>query len=170
MSTSTAETGAPAIPTNAPTVNLNVTESAAVEIKKFMASEEGLPETSGLRVRVVPGGCSGFQYSLNIDEQSREGDFVLNQRDIRLFVDMFSGQYLNGVEIDYVTGVMGSGFTFKNPNSTGSCGCGSSFTALSTTILVEGAVREFGELVPGFTHRSFVPRQFSLELVTRKGV
>ena len=66
--------------TTAPTVALNVTESAATEIKKFMASEEGLPETSGLRVRVVPGGCSGFQYSLNIEEQSREGDFILDEK------------------------------------------------------------------------------------------
>ena len=115
--------------TIAPTVTLNVTESAATEIKKFMGSEEGLPETSGLRVRVVPGGCSGFQYSLNIEEQSREGDFVMDEKGVRLFVDMFSAQYLSGVEIDYLTGVMGSGFTFKNPNSTGSCGCGSSFTA-----------------------------------------
>ena len=115
--------------TTAPTVALSVSESAAVEIKKFMASEEGLPESAGLRVRVVPGGCSGFQYSLNIEEQSREGDFILDENGVRMFVDMFSAQYLNGVEIDYVTGVMGSGFTFKNPNATGSCGCGSSFTA-----------------------------------------
>jgi iron-sulfur cluster assembly accessory protein len=115
--------------TTAPTVTLNVTESAATEIKKFMASEEGLPDTSGLRVRVVPGGCSGFQYSLNIEEQSREGDFIIDERDVRMFVDMFSAQYLNGVQIDYVSGVMGSGFTFTNPNATGSCGCGTSFTA-----------------------------------------
>ena len=115
--------------TTAPTVNLNVTEPAASEIKKFMANEEGLPETAGLRVRVVPGGCSGFQYSLNIEEDSRQGDFILDGKGVRLFVDMFSAQYLNGVEIDYVTNVMGSGFTFKNPNATGSCGCGSSFTA-----------------------------------------
>jgi len=115
--------------TTAPTVTLNVTESAATEIKKFMSGEEGLPESSGLRVRVVPGGCSGFQYSLNIEEQSREGDFILDEKGVRLFVDMFSAQYLNGVEIDYVSGVMGSGFTFKNPNATGSCGCGTSFTA-----------------------------------------
>ncbi|HKC65002.1 MAG TPA: iron-sulfur cluster assembly accessory protein [Pyrinomonadaceae bacterium] len=115
--------------TTAPTVTLNVTEPAATEIKKFMAGEEGLPETAGLRVRVVPGGCSGFQYSLNIEEESRQGDFILDAHGVRLFVDMFSAQYLNGVEIDYVTGVMGSGFTFKNPNATGSCGCGSSFTA-----------------------------------------
>src|SRR5438445_9585279 len=94
-------------PPAAPAVNLGVTEPAASEIKKFMASEEGLPETAGLRVRVVPGGCSGFQYSLNIEEDSRQGDFVLAEKGVRLFVDMFSAQYLNGIEIDYVTGVMG---------------------------------------------------------------
>jgi iron-sulfur cluster assembly protein len=110
-------------------MSLNVTDSAVVEIKKFMATEEGLPETCGLRVRVVPGGCSGFQYSLNIEEESRQGDCILNEKGVRLFVDMFSAQYLNGVQIDYVTGVMGSGFTFTNPNATGSCGCGTSFTA-----------------------------------------
>jgi len=121
-------TAAPAAPA-APSVSLSVSEPAANEIKKFMTSEEGLPETAGLRVRVVPGGCSGFQYSLNIEEESRQGDFVLDEKGVRLFVDMFSAQYLNGVEIDYVTNVMGSGFTFTNPNATGSCGCGSSFTA-----------------------------------------
>src|SRR5947209_17724724 len=126
MATQTIPTEAPS---NAPSMTMDVTESAVGEIKKFMAGEEGLPEAAGLRGRVVPGGCSGFQYSLNIEEDSRQGDFILDAHGVRLFVDMFSAQYLNGVEIDYVTGVMGSGFTFKNPNSTGSCGCGSSFTA-----------------------------------------
>ena len=129
MSANTTATTDTAPNLTAPAVSLNVTEAAATEIKKFMASEEGLPETSGLRVRVVPGGCSGFQYSLNIEEESRQGDFILDEKGVRLFVDMFSAQYLNGVVIDYVTGVMGSGFTFNNPNATGSCGCGSSFTA-----------------------------------------
>ncbi len=129
MSTQTASTGTPGVTPNAPTMTLDVTEAAIGEIKKFMASEEGLPEGAGLRVRVVPGGCSGFQYSLNIEEESRQGDFVLDQSGVKLFVDMFSAQYLNGVKIDYVTGVMGSGFTFTNPNATGSCGCGTSFTA-----------------------------------------
>ena len=115
--------------TQLPTMTLNVTEPAAGEIKKFMESEEGLPETAGLRVRVVPGGCSGFQYSLNIEEESRPNDNVIESNGVRMFVDMFSAQYLNGVEIDYVTNVMGSGFTFKNPNATGGCGCGTSFTA-----------------------------------------
>jgi iron-sulfur cluster assembly protein len=117
------------VATTIPTFTLELTEAAAEEVKKFMASEEGLPETAGLRVRVVPGGCSGFQYSLNIEEASREGDHVTETGGVRLFVDMFSAQYLNGVQIDYVTNMMGSGFTFNNPNATGGCGCGSSFTA-----------------------------------------
>jgi iron-sulfur cluster assembly accessory protein len=115
--------------TSAPTMVMEITDSAAEEVKKFMSGEEGLPETAGLRVRVVPGGCSGFQYSLNIEEESRQGDYILDEKGVRLFVDMFSAQYLNGVRIDYVSGMMGSGFTFTNPNATGGCGCGSSFTA-----------------------------------------
>ena len=113
----------------APSVELNVSQAAAEEVKKFMASEEDLPETAGLRVRVVPGGCSGFQYSLNIEEVSRQGDFIVEEHGVRLFVDMFSAQYLSGVTIDYTSNMMGSGFTFENPNSTGGCGCGSSFSA-----------------------------------------
>ena len=115
--------------TQIPTMTLGVTAAAAEEIGKFIAGEEGLPETAGLRVRVVPGGCSGFQYSLNIEEESKANDHVIESNGVRMFVDMFSAQYLNGVEIDYVTNVMGSGFTFKNPNATGGCGCGTSFTA-----------------------------------------
>lgn len=112
-----------------PTVELTVTENAAEEIKKFLAGEEDLPETSGLRVRVVPGGCSGFQYSLNIEEESKSGDFIVEKHGIKLFVDMFSAQYLNGITIDYTSNMMGSGFTFENPNATGGCGCGTSFSA-----------------------------------------
>jgi iron-sulfur cluster assembly accessory protein len=113
----------------APAMDIVLTNAAAEEIKKFMAGEEDLPATAGLRVRVVPGGCSGFQYSLNIEEDSRTGDFVLDKAGIRLFVDMFSAQYLNGVKIDYTSNMMGSGFTFDNPNATGGCGCGTSFSA-----------------------------------------
>lgn len=115
--------------TMTPDVTLNVTDPALAEIRKFMEAEEGLPAGAGLRVRVVPGGCSGFQYSLNIEEESRQGDFILDRDGVRVFVDMFSAQYLDGIEIDYVSNMMGSGFAFKNPNATGSCGCGSSFTA-----------------------------------------
>src|ERR1044071_6849258 len=127
MSTQTIPTETPNV--NAPSMDLDVTESAVTEIQKFMASEEGLPQTAGLRVRVVPGGCSGFQYSLNVEEESRQGDFLVEQHGIRLFVDMFSAQYLNGVTVDYTSNMMGSGFTFENPNAPGGCGCGTSFSA-----------------------------------------
>ncbi|MGB7200761.1 MAG: iron-sulfur cluster assembly accessory protein [Pyrinomonadaceae bacterium] len=113
----------------APSVELSVTAPAAEEIKKFFVAEDDLPETAGLRVRVVPGGCSGFQYSLNVEEESKSGDFILDQHGIKLFVDMFSAQYLSGVQIDYTSNMMGSGFTFENPNATGGCGCGTSFSA-----------------------------------------
>jgi iron-sulfur cluster assembly protein len=112
-----------------PTVEMTVTQNAIEEIKKFFAGEDDLPDTAGLRVRVVPGGCSGFQYSLNIEEDSRPGDFIMEKGGIKLFVDMFSGQYLNGITIDHTTNMMGSGFTFENPNATGGCGCGTSFSA-----------------------------------------
>ena len=101
-----------------PTVDLNVSESAAEEIKKFFEGEDDLTETAGLRVRVVPGGCSGFQYSLNIEEDSRQGDFLIERHGIRLFVDMFSAQYLNGVTIDYTSNMMGAGFTFAQIKET----------------------------------------------------
>ncbi len=113
----------------APSVELNVTDSAITEIKSFLTGEEDLPETAGLRVRVVPGGCSGFQYSLNIEEEPRQGDFIVEKQDVKLFVDMFSAQYLNGITVDYTSNMMGSGFTFENPNATGGCGCGTSFSA-----------------------------------------
>jgi iron-sulfur cluster assembly accessory protein len=108
-------------------MNLTITEAAAAEVKKFM-SEEELPAEGGLRVRVIPGGCSGFQYAMEIEEAPQEDDSVLDIKEIKVFVDMFSSQYLDNVEIDYVTSVMGSGFTFKNPNAAGGCGCGSSFS------------------------------------------
>jgi len=109
-------------------MNLSLTENATVEVKKFMEAE-GVNGVAGLRVRVVPGGCSGFQYAMNIEEAPAETDEVVDAGGLRIFVDMFSAQYLDSVQIDYVTSVMGSGFTFNNPNASGGCGCGSSFTA-----------------------------------------
>lgn len=107
---------------------IKVTPNAVAEVQKFM-QEQGAGEASGLRVAVLPGGCSGFQYGLNIEDEAQDDDEVLDLDGLRVFVDPFSGQYLSGVEIDYVTTMMGSGFTFNNPNATGGCGCGSSFTA-----------------------------------------
>ncbi|HKV40250.1 MAG TPA: iron-sulfur cluster assembly accessory protein [Blastocatellia bacterium] len=108
-------------------MELLLTETAVSEVKKFMEAESANNE-AGLRIRVVPGGCSGFSYSMQIEDAPRQGDEILDQAGLRVFVDMFSRQYLEGVQIDYVTSVMGSGFTFSNPNASGSCGCGSSFS------------------------------------------
>lgn len=108
-------------------MTITVTTNAVGEVRRFM-EEQGAAETAGLRVAVLPGGCSGFQYGLNIEDEAQDDDDILESNGLRLFVDPFSGQYLDGVEIDYVTTMMGAGFTFKNPNSSGGCGCGSSFT------------------------------------------
>ena len=108
---------------------LILTERAAAEVQKFIAQEQVPAETSGLRVSVLPGGCSGFKYSLNIEERALDDDMVQQVNGVRVFVDGFSAQYLAGVTIDYVSSMQGSGFTFNNPHATGGCGCGSSFTA-----------------------------------------
>ena len=107
---------------------ISVTPNAVAEVRKYM-EENGASEAAGLRVGVLPGGCSGFQYGLNIEDEPAEDDLVVESNGLRMFVDPFSMQYLGGVEIDYVTTFQGSGFTFNNPNATGGCGCGSSFTA-----------------------------------------
>ena len=113
--------------TNAMTVAL--TELAATEVRKFLKQENLSLESAGLRVSVRPGGCSGFEYGLDIEEDLREDDFLVTSHQVRLFVDPFSAQYLSGMLIDYHSSFQGSGFSFENPNATGSCGCGTSFSA-----------------------------------------
>src|ERR1700712_707298 len=112
-----------------PEIDLGVTANAGVEVKKFMDAEGVTAEQGGLRVSVQPGGCSGFKYSLVIEDRNAEDDFVIDNEGFKVFIDPFSAQYISGVPIDYVTSMQGSGFTFKNPNSSGGCGCGSSFSA-----------------------------------------
>ena len=83
--------------TAAPTVGPVLTDRAAEEVRKFIASEQVPVESAGLRVSVMPGGCSGFKYSLNIEERALDDDVVLDCNGVRVFVDGFSVQYLNGV-------------------------------------------------------------------------
>ncbi len=98
-------------------------------MRRFLA-EEGLgEETAGLRLAALPGGCSGFQYGLNVEEKPHEDDQVIVSEGVRVFIDPFSAQYVQGTEIDYVSSFQESGFTFNNPNATGGCGCGLSFSA-----------------------------------------
>jgi iron-sulfur cluster assembly protein len=106
---------------------VTMTGTAAEKVQDFI-QEHGAENGAGLRVAVLPGGCSGFQYGLNIEDGPEDDDEVIEIQGVPVFVDPFSAQYLDGVEIDYVTSFMGQGFTFRNPNATGGCGCGSSFT------------------------------------------
>ncbi len=108
-------------------MQITLTPTAVSTVEKFL-EDHGAGDDSGLRVAVLPGGCSGFQYGLNIEDEPEGDDEVFTLSGIRVFVDPFSAQYLQGIEIDYVTGMMGSGFAFRNPNAAGGCGCGSSFT------------------------------------------
>ena len=113
----------------APGVGIELTEEAAVEVRKFFDAEGLDPEGATLRVSVLPGGCSGFEYGLEVDEQAPEADDLsVECHGIRILIDPFSAQYLAGVRIGYHSSFKGSGFTFENPNATGSCGCGTSFS------------------------------------------
>ena len=109
-------------------VDVTLTDEAVKQIRGFLDAENVPEETAGVRVAVLPGGCSGFKYGLNIEELPLDDDIVVERKGLRVFVDAFSAQYLRGTTVDYVTGMQGSGFTFENPNATGGCGCGSSFT------------------------------------------
>jgi len=105
---------------------LQLTETAA-DMVKVGLRREGLVDHA-LRVAVVGGGCSGFQYSLHFDNSIRPDDTVVEQHGVRVVVDPTSAQYLQGTMIDYVQGLHGAGFKFLNPKATRTCGCGSSFS------------------------------------------
>ena len=108
-------------------MDLTLTPNAVKTVQGFLQQHGETPE-AGLRVAVLPGGCSGFQYDVDIDKGPDGDDEILERYGIRIFVDPFSAQYLEGIEIDYKTSLMGSGFSFRNPQASGGCGCGSSFT------------------------------------------
>ncbi len=106
---------------------VTLTATANEKVQDFI-KEHGVETQAGRRVAVLPGGCSGFQYGLNIEDGAETDDEILDIGGVKIFVDPFSAQYLEGVEIDYVSSMMGQGFTFRNPNAASGCGCGSSFT------------------------------------------
>ena len=108
--------------------NFVVLTDKAVEMVKDAMQREGLAGY-GIRVGVMGGGCSGFQYSMDFEENAKDGDVTLEQSGIKLYVDSMSSMYLQGVTIDYVQGLQGAGFKFNNPNAKNTCGCGSSFSA-----------------------------------------
>ena len=102
-----------------------VTEKAAAKLKEF-AKAEG-KEGYGFRIEVVPGGCSGYSYSMDFDNAAKDGDIVLTKHGMKVFMSKDSLDMLNGATVEYVDGLHGSGFKIENPNAKSSCGCGKSF-------------------------------------------
>ena len=117
---------APPSPDSLPALPVTLT-AKAVEMVKLTRQQEGMDDSFGLRVAVMGGGCSGFQYALDFDQEARPTDAVFEVDGLTVYVDPISARYLEGVTVDYVFGTTGAGFKFDNPKATGSCGCGHSF-------------------------------------------
>jgi iron-sulfur cluster assembly accessory protein len=106
---------------------VNLTPKALDAVRKMIA-KEGLSTDQGLRISVVGGGCSGFQYSLGFDGR-KDGDTLTVLDGVNVFVDEISLPYIAGTTLDYVEGLHNAGFRFDNPRASRTCGCGSSFSA-----------------------------------------
>lgn len=104
---------------------LTLTPNAITKVREIMATQDPLP--AGLRIGVVGGGCSGFQYSMAFENQPGMMDKVFNFGDLKVFVDATSLMYLQGCTVDYLETLEAAGFKFENPQVKSTCGCGSSF-------------------------------------------
>lgn len=109
-----------------PTTPLTLTGTAVEKVREIMATQDPLP--AGLRIGVVGGGCSGFQYSMSFENQAGMMDKVLSFDGLKVFVDATSMMYLQGCVVDYVETLEAAGFKFENPSVKSTCGCGSSFS------------------------------------------
>lgn len=106
---------------------LTLTQSAAEQVKSLIAqAPEGQP-VAGLRIGVESGGCSGMSYFMEYAAEKNPAEEVIEDKGVKIFLDPKAVMYLAGTEMDYNDGEFESGFTFKNPNETGRCGCGKSF-------------------------------------------
>jgi len=111
-------------PADVSSSTLNVTDKAAEKIKVLMEQEKKL----GLRISVEQGGCSGYQYVMELEDKSTDKDIVVEEKGIKIFVDKASMEKLSGANVDYVESLQGAGFKIDNPQAKSSCGCGSSFS------------------------------------------
>jgi len=106
---------------------VQLTETAVGKVREILDTQE--PKPAGLRIAVVGGGCSGFSYSMAFENTPGMLDKTYKFGELQLFIDQASLLYLDGVQVDYVETLEGSGFKFNNPNVKSTCGCGSSFSA-----------------------------------------
>ncbi|HEX8703830.1 MAG TPA: iron-sulfur cluster assembly accessory protein [Myxococcaceae bacterium] len=109
-----------------PLVPMRLTPGAIAQVKEVIKAQ-GF-EGYFFSIRVVPAGCSGLGYDLNLVKEAKPNDHVWEQDGVRITTDALSSKYLLGTEVDYVSSVTGSGFKFSNPNAKSSCGCGTSFS------------------------------------------
>ena len=126
-SVATAVSQTPASTTTEATKPMILTERAVLQVKEVMAEQK--LDGHYLTVRVVPAGCSGLGYDLNLVKETKQGDIVWEQDGVQIATDVMSTQYLKGTQVDYVKTDTSAGFKFENPNAKSSCGCGSSFSA-----------------------------------------
>ncbi len=105
---------------------ITLTESAIKAVDRFISSSD--KPTGGLRIEVTDGGCSGLSYGLRLEEKEKQDDTVINCGEVKVFVDPLSLPKLDGMSIDFLDSLDGSGFKFTNPNAVKSCACGSSFS------------------------------------------
>jgi iron-sulfur cluster assembly protein len=104
---------------------VTISEDAVGKLKEMIAQKEN--PNLALRIFVQPGGCSGFSYGMALDDTPLSDDVITESDGVRVFIDNFSSQHLQGAKIDYSDSLMGAGFTVLNPNAVSSCGCGHSF-------------------------------------------
>jgi iron-sulfur cluster assembly accessory protein len=109
------------------TIRPRLTENAVAQVKQVIQAQgyEGFY----FAMRVVPSGCSGLGYDLNLVKECKPGDQTWEQDGVKIAMDPMSGRYLSGTEVDYTSSLQGAGFKFKNPNAQSSCGCGQTFSA-----------------------------------------
>ncbi len=106
---------------------IELTERAADEVRQIV-KEKGFSEDTALRLGVAGGGCSGFEYVLDFTSDVKDSDTVMESQGLRVVVDEKSLSYLQGLKIDFNESLLNRGFKFSNPNASGTCGCGTSFS------------------------------------------
>jgi iron-sulfur cluster assembly protein len=106
---------------------ISMSEAAAMQLRQLITEQENASPDLGLRVFVMPGGCSGMSYGMAFEDQPGEDDTTVEIQGLKLYVDEMSVQYIGGSQIDYEDSLMGGGFRILNPNAVRSCGCGHSF-------------------------------------------
>lgn len=110
-------------------MSVTLTELAELRLRTFVRGTPNYTANRGIRLAVKDGGCNGYEYDIKIAEAPKDNDEIVESGSLRVFIDPASAPLLDGVVVDYIDGLLESGFKFTNPNATDTCGCGKSFQA-----------------------------------------